>query len=142
MRSRMLLYTKTEDVARITFDSPGTSNAITFRMMNDYIDALVAARESRARWLVIDANGEDFTLGRDQKERVADVSREQNLMLILKANAALRAFDGVSIALIQSRALGFGSGIALHSTISIGSEDAVLGFDEINHGLAPLVVAA
>lgn len=138
----MLHYTKTEDLARITFDSPTTSNAITFRIMNDYIDALQAARDSRARFLLIDANGSDFTVGRDQKERVPDVTREENLTLILKANAALRAFDGVSIALIQGRALGFGSGIALHSTISIGADDAVLGFDEINHGLAPLVVAA
>lgn len=138
----MLQYTKTDDVARITFDSPTTSNAITYRMMNDYIAALAAARESRARFLLIDAKGADFTVGRDQKERVPDVTREQNLTLILKANAALRAFDGVSIALIQGRALGFGSGIALHSTISIGADDAVLGFDEIHHGLAPLVVAA
>ncbi|PLZ00241.1 enoyl-CoA hydratase/isomerase family protein [Burkholderia sp. WAC0059] len=138
----MLLYSKENDVARITFDSPATSNAITFRVMNDYIDALVAARESGARFLLIDANGPDFSVGRDQKERVPDVSREQNLTLILKANAALRAFSGVSIALIQGRALGFGSGIALHSTISIGASDAVLGFDEIQHGLAPLVVAA
>ncbi|EIF30057.1 enoyl-CoA hydratase/carnithine racemase [Burkholderia sp. Ch1-1] len=138
----MLQYTKTDDVARITFDSPTTSNAITYRMMNDYIAALAAARESRARFLLIDAKGADFTVGRDQKERVPDVTREQNLTLILKANAALRAFDGVSIALIQGRALGFGSGISLHSTISIGADDAVLGFDEIHHGLAPLVVAA
>lgn len=138
----MLLYSKTNDVARITFDSPATSNAITFQMMNDYIDALAAARESGARFLVIDANGPDFCVGRDQKERVPDVTREENLTLILKANAALRAFSGVSIALIQGRALGFGSGIALHSTISIGASDAVLGFDEIHHGLAPLVVAA
>lgn len=138
----MLQYTKTEDVARITFNSPSTSNAITYRMMNDYIDALVDARESRARFLVIDAQGPDFTVGRDQKERVADVTREQNLTLILKANAALRAFGGVSIALIHGRALGFGTGIALHSTISIGADNAHLGFDEIQHGLAPLVVAA
>lgn len=138
----MLHYTKTGDVARITFDSPATANAITWRIMNDYIDALAAARDGRARFLLIDANGDDFTVGRDQKERVPDVTREQSLTSILKANAALRAFDGVSIALIQGRALGFGSGIALHSTISIGAQDAVLGFDEIHHGLAPLVVAA
>ncbi|MDR5836066.1 enoyl-CoA hydratase/isomerase family protein [Caballeronia sp. LZ034LL] len=138
----MLKYTKTEDVARITFDSPATSNAITFQIMTDYIAALQAAQESRARFLLIDANGADFTVGRDQKERVPNLTREQSLTLILKANAALRAFDGVSIALINGRALGFGSGIALHSTISIGADDAVLGFDEIDHGLAPLVVAA
>ena len=138
----MVLYNEAQGIARITFDSAATSNAITYRMMNDYIAALESARASGARFLLIDATGEDFCVGRDQKERVPDITREQNLTLILKANAALRAFNGVSIALIQGRALGFGSGIALHSTVSVGASNAVLGFDEINHGLAPLVVAA
>jgi methylglutaconyl-CoA hydratase len=138
----MVIYKHSQNTARITFDSPASSNAITYKMMSDYIEALTAARESGAQFLVIDANGPDFCVGRDQKERVPNLTREQSLTLILKANAALRAFNGVSIALIHGRALGFGSGIALHSTISIGAEDAVLGFDEINHGLAPLVVAA
>jgi methylglutaconyl-CoA hydratase len=138
----MVIYREAQGVAHITFDSAATSNAITYRMMNDYIASLEAARASGARFLLIDANGEDFCVGRDQKERVPDITREQNLTLILKANAALRDFSGVSIALIQGRALGFGSGIALHSTLSVGASNAVLGFDEINHGLAPLVVAA
>lgn len=138
----MLNYTLEGNVARITFNSPDTANAITYRMMNDYIAALHAARSSDAQFLLIDAVGPDFCTGRDQKERVPDLTREQNLNLILEANAALRAFEGVSIALIQGRALGFGSGIALHATISVAAESATFGFDEIKHGLAPLVIVA
>ncbi|MGE8637532.1 enoyl-CoA hydratase/isomerase family protein [Achromobacter marplatensis] len=138
----MIRYHHADHVARITFDSPATSNAITYAMMQQYIDALEAAQNDRARFLIIDANGPDFTLGRDQKEKVPGLAREDSLRLILRANAALRAFDGVSIALIQGRALGFGSGIALHSTLSIAADTASFGFDEINHGLAPLVIVA
>lgn len=138
----MIRYHYAGQIARITFDSPATSNAITYAMMQQYIDALVSAQNDRARFLIIDANGADFTLGRDQKEKVPGLAREDSLRLILRANAALRAFDGVSIALIQGRALGFGSGIALHSTISIAADSAIFGFDEINHGLAPLVIVA
>lgn len=135
-------YHYTNDVARITFDSPATSNAITYAMMTQYIEGLEAASRDKARFLIIDAKGDDFTLGRDQKERVPGLARLDSLGLILKANAALRAFEGVSISLIQGRALGFGSGIALHTTISVAAETATFGFDEINHGLAPLVIVA
>ncbi|SDV48943.1 enoyl-CoA hydratase/isomerase family protein [Chitinasiproducens palmae] len=138
----MIRYAFSEGVARLTFDSPATANAITYAMMQQYIDGLRQAQTDGARFLLITANGSDFTLGRDQKEKVEGVTREQSLTLILQANAALRAFEGVSIALIQGRALGFGSGIALHSTISVAADSATFGFDEIDHGLAPLVVLA
>lgn len=138
----MINYTFDNNVARITFNSPATANAITYRMMSDYIAALEKASADGAGFLIIDSAGDDFTVGRDQKERVPDLTREQNLNLILKANAALRAFEGVSIALIKGRALGFGSGIALHSTISVAADTATFGFDEIKHGLAPLVIVA
>lgn len=130
------------DTARFTFDSPDTSNAITVAIMRGFIEALETAQGKGARFLLIDAEGRDFTVGRDQSERNHGLTREQSLSLILRANAALRAFEGVSIALIQGRALGFGSGISLHSTISLAAHDAVFGFDEVSHGLAPLVVAA
>lgn len=138
----MINYSFDNNVARITFNSPATGNAITYQMMSDYIVALERASTDRAAFLLIDSAGDDFTVGRDQKEKVPNLTREQSLNLILKANGALRAFDGVSISLIKGRALGFGSGIALHSTISVAVDTATFGFDEIKHGLAPLVIVA
>ena len=138
----MIDYRIHEDTARITFAAPSTANAITVAMMQDYIQALEAAQTSGARFLVIDSKGDDFTVGRDQKEKGHGLTRLQSLNLILRANAALRAFEGVSIALIRGRALGFGSGISLHSTISIAADNATFGFDEIAHELAPLVIVA
>ncbi|MFG1479149.1 enoyl-CoA hydratase/isomerase family protein [Xanthobacter sp. V4C-4] len=136
----MIDYSAADGVARITFNTPQTHNHFTYQLMLDYIAALDAARASGARVLVIAAEGEHFTLGRDQKEVRPDVPRRQNLGLILKANAALRAFPGVSIALVNGRAMGFGSGVSLHTTISLAADDAIFGFDEIGHGLAPLIV--
>lgn len=138
----MIDYQFTTGVARITLNTPETHNAFTRQLMLDFIAAIHQAQSHQAEVLVIDAKGQDFTLGRDQKERLPDVPLRDNLGLILQANAALRAFQGVSIALIQGRALGFGSGVSLHSTISIAAESAELGFDEIHHNLAPLIVVA
>lgn len=136
----MIEYKAADGVARITFDTPQTENRFTYQLMLDYIAALEAAAASGANVLVIAATGAHFTLGRDQKEVRPDVPRRDNLGLILKANAALRAFPGVSIALVNGRAMGFGSGVSLHATISLAADDAIFGFDEIRHGLAPLIV--
>ena len=138
----MIDYQFNDGVARITLNTPETHNAFTRQLMLDFIAAIRNAHQQQANVLVIAATGEDFTLGRDQKERLSDVPLRANLGLILEANDALRSFPGVSIALIQGKALGFGSGISLHSTLSIAAASAELGFDEIAHNLAPLIVVA
>jgi enoyl-CoA hydratase/carnithine racemase len=136
----MIRYEATNGVARITLDTPESENKFTYQLMLDFIAALTSAANSGAAILLIDATGPDFTLGRDQSEKLEHVSRKDGLKLILRANSLLKAFPGVSIALIQGRALGFGSGLALHADITVGAQDAVLGFNEIKYGLAPLVV--
>jgi enoyl-CoA hydratase/carnithine racemase len=135
----MIAYENDGQTARITFNAPGTGNRITYGMMTDYIAALEASHQSGARVLVLRSEGEHFTLGRDQKEKV-DVPKRDNLGLILRANDLLRTFPGVSLALVRGRAMGFGSGIALHASIAVAEESAIFGFDEIKHGLAPLIV--
>jgi methylglutaconyl-CoA hydratase len=126
---------------RITIDRPPeTGNRFDVATMTAFIDALSAAHASGAAVLAIDATGPDFSLGRDQSERVPGLSRRDSLSMILQANGLLGSFPGVKVGLVQGRALGFGSGIALHCDITIAADDAVLGFDEIAHGLAPLVV--
>lgn len=137
----MIEYTNSDGIARITFNAPETGNKITLRMMIDFTAALEDAARSGALLLLIRSNGDSFTLGRDQTEKV-EISRQDNLGLILKANDALRHFPGVSIALIRGRAMGFGSGVALHSSIAIAEDSAIFGFDEIRHGLAPLIVVS
>ncbi|VFR21158.1 Enoyl-CoA hydratase [plant metagenome] len=138
----MIDYALDAGIARITLDTPDTNNHFTYRLMQDYIAALQQAHDSGADILVIDAKGPDFTLGRDQKEKVPGIAPKENLGLILKANALLRSFPGASVALVQGRAFGFGSGISLHASISLAADDAQFGFDEIAHNLAPLVVVA
>ena len=136
----MIRYVHRDAVAEIVLDMPANDNKFTYALMNDFIAALERAVASEAVVLVLRATGAHFTLGRDQGEKLVNVSRKDSLKLILKANGLLRRFSGVSIALVQGRAMGFGSGLAVQTDISIAAHDAILGFDEIRHGLAPLVV--
>jgi enoyl-CoA hydratase/carnithine racemase len=128
-------------VATVTIDRPETGNRITRAMMLALSDHLLAAADS-ADVLVLRASGEDFCLGRDQAERPAGTTPEDNLWLILQANAALDEFPGVSVTVVQGRAHGFGAGMVLHSDIALAADTAVLRFDEIAHGFPPLIVVS
>lgn len=137
----MIEYSNDGQVARIAFNRAEPGNKLTYQMVLDLIASLEDATASGVPYLVLSSNQPDFTSGRDQTEKVA-VPRAENLSLILKANKLLRHFPGISVSLIRGRALGFGSGLAAHSTLAIAEESARFGFDEIRHGLAPLIVVA
>jgi methylglutaconyl-CoA hydratase len=143
MSAASVLTAFEDGVFTVVFNRPEAANRFTYEMMTAYIAALEAAHASGAVVLVVRAVGLDFTRGRDQSDAPPEgVTRADNLRLILRANELLSSFPGVSVALIQGRAMGFGTGIALHADISIAEASAVLGYDEITHGLAPLVVVA
>ncbi|MBO0877734.1 MAG: enoyl-CoA hydratase/isomerase family protein, partial [Pseudonocardia sp.] len=133
-------FSHTGPVARIVLDRADHANALTYAAMRGLIDALETAHDSGADVLVLNGSGADLTIGRDKGERVPGVSRADNLRLILRANELLGGFPGASVAVVRGRALGFGTGLALHSDIALAADTAVLGFDELAAGLPPLVV--
>lgn len=126
-------------VATIVLDAPERANRITQAAMLALIDALERAADE-ATVLVLRGEGVDFCRGRDQSRPPEGITRAASLRLILRANELLREFPGPSVALVQGQALGFGSGLALHADITLAADDATFGFDEVHHGLAPLVV--
>lgn len=128
-------------VAYVTLDRPEASNLVSYTMSVQLAAALRAATAD-SDVLVVAANGDDFTLGRDQSERPAGVSPADGLARILEINALLREYAGISVALVRGRALGFGSGLVLHCDLAIAGTSAVFGFDEIRHGFPPLIVQA
>ncbi|GEL21616.1 enoyl-CoA hydratase [Pseudonocardia sulfidoxydans NBRC 16205] len=135
-----VLVAHADGVARVTFNRPDHANTITYATMQAFIAGLEQAHASGATVLVVSGAGADLTLGRDKGERVAGVTRADNLRLILHANELLASFPGISVAAVRGRAFGFGTGLALHSDIAIAADTAILGFDELAAGLPPLVV--
>jgi methylglutaconyl-CoA hydratase len=125
----------------ITLDAPERENRLTVAAMQAFIHALRAAHDADCLILRISGEGPDFCLGRVQGEKVEGLSVHDSLSLILEANALLRNFPGVSLAHVQGRAFGFGAGIALQCDLTLAADNARFAFDEIEHGLAPLVVA-
>jgi enoyl-CoA hydratase/carnithine racemase len=124
----------------VIFDRPAQGNRVNVATMRDFISSLQEAHEASVDVLVIEANGDDFSLGRDQDEKPTGMSKRDNLALILDANDLLGNFQGVTVAKIRGRALGFGSGLATQCDITLASDLAQFGFTEIQHGFAPSIV--
>jgi methylglutaconyl-CoA hydratase len=128
-------------VARLTLNRAEHHNLITSTMMRQFADTLAEAGGSGADILVIDAAGSDFSLGRDQHEVLPEgTTKADNTRLIVAANDALAEFPGIVVSSVHGRAVGFGCGVALQSDLTVVADTAVLGFDEIRHGLSPAFV--
>ncbi len=109
-------------------------------MMEEFIETLQAVGEADV--LVLAGAGDDFCLGRDQWERPAGVSpKAPSGSSILTRRTRCARLPGISVALVQGRALGFGCGLALQCDLVLAADTAALGFDEISHGFPPLIVS-
>ena len=126
---------------RVTLATSHGGNRLGVADMLAFIGELESAHAAGAAVLMVRADGPDFCLGRLQGEPGTGMSRLESLRLILRANQLLCSFAGVSVALVQGRAFGFGAGTALQCDLTLAADDATFAFDEVRHGLAPLVVA-
>jgi enoyl-CoA hydratase/carnithine racemase len=68
------------------------------------------------------------------------LTREESLALAVDVNGALATLEAVVIAAVRGHALGFGCGLAVQSDLVVASESAVFGFDEMAHGIPPMIV--
>lgn len=139
--AELVKSTINERSARIELCRPEAGNRITVAMMRQFAEALEAATSADADVLVISALGEHFTLGRDQQEGLPPgMTRRDSLALAVHANGLLAGFPGITLTAAQGKALGYGSGLVVQSDLAVAADTATLGFDEIRHGFAPLVV--
>lgn len=138
--SDLVTFERTDDVGTITFRRPEAGNQVNVATMRSLISSLEAAHDSDVDVLVLRGEGEAFCVGRDQEEDPEDLTKRENLSLILDANELWRDFDGATVAAVSGDALGFGCGLALQADVTLAAEDAQLGFTEIHHGFAPTIV--
>lgn len=128
------------DVANVTLSRPEHDNQVTAAMMQELIERLDEAQDSDADVLVLRGEGPNFCIGRDQEEDPDDLTPRENLSLIFDANAGISEFDGITVAAVRGDALGFGSGVAVQSDVTLASDESFFGFNEIDHGFAPTIV--
>ncbi len=143
MATQKISLTEHDAVATLTLNRPDRENSVDPEMMAAIVEALRrTSAQGSARILVLRGEGGNFCAGRDpgtvQPKNAADWS--QVLAQIVEANQALASFSGISVALVQGKAHGFGCGVAVQSDFTIAADDARFGFPEIKAGFPPTVV--
>lgn len=141
--SDKVILNKTGDIATLTLNRPEKGNAVDSDLMTALIDCLMNVVADRAlRLLILEGRGEHFCSGREQ-----DVPRPENatqfaeaLNRIVHVNRLLQSFPGISMAMVQGKAFGFGCGLAIQSDVTLAAQDARFAFPEINAGFPPTIV--
>jgi methylglutaconyl-CoA hydratase len=125
-------------VARIRVCAPDTRNAFTTAMMRDFVAALESADAEGAALIVVEADGEDFSVGRAAHEQ--GVSLEEGLGQAIDTNRAWTHTDAVTLTVVNGAALGFAFGLVAQSDLTIAAADAHFAFDEMARGFVPKIV--
>ncbi len=143
MSFRKLLVEEREAVTTLTLNRPEKGNAVDGEMMGELVKALgQIGSDGKAQILLLRGAGDHFCSGREPGTTSPKTAREWSEVLsqIVDVKQALASFPGISIALVQGKAFGFGFGLAVRSDITLATEEARLAFPEIKAGFPPTVV--
>jgi methylglutaconyl-CoA hydratase len=143
MKSSKIALVVSDGIATLTLNRPEKNNTIDGEMMRAIAEDLEEiGAEGEARILLLRAEGNHFCTGREPGAATPKNAKEWSEMLggIVRVNRALLSFPGISLALVQGKALGFGCGLAVQSDITLASDDARFAFPEIKAGFPPTIV--
>lgn len=133
----MIGFERSNGVGRLILQRAPSSNAFTSAMLIKTAEILETARND-CTLIVISAEGDDFSLGRDREEPKNPGGPFAAFSEISRINAAFAAFPGIVISAIQGRAFGFGLGLAMRSDIALAADDARFMLDEVSLGFPPM----
>lgn len=133
----MIGFEQSEGVGQLVLQRAASSNAFTSAMLGRTAEILEAARDE-CTIIVISAEGDDFSLGRDRAEPKNPGGPFAAFSEISRVNAAFSAFPGIVISAIKGRAFGFGLGLAMRSDIALAADDARFMLDEVSLGFPPM----
>jgi enoyl-CoA hydratase/carnithine racemase len=142
-----ILYTVEDYIATITLNRPTTLNALTDAMINEWVDAIEAAKvDPKVRVLVVTGAGQGFCSGMNVRARATIDQSDQDAPLYVRRNSARDGVDSIPRALesldkpyicsINGAAAGQGMDMASMSDIRIMSDKAKVGMTYIRMGLS------
>lgn len=132
-------------VSTCVLSRPETGNMLDAETLDALAEGISHARLDGTRVLVLRAEGPDFCLGRRGPafEGVptpglinAEFARVQ------RANELVEDFPGVTVSVVQGRALGAGASLAGRCDIVVAARSSRWAFPEVPHGIAPTVVGS
>jgi enoyl-CoA hydratase/carnithine racemase len=145
MDFQTILFEVRNQIAFVTFNRPGSMNAMNRQMMKELVDACRQVEEDAGiRVAIFTGAGEKaFSAGMDLKER-SETSfspierRQQKLSATVQTQTrAVAAITKPTIAAIRGYCVGGGLEFALACDMRVAAADAKLGLAEVKRGLIP-----
>lgn len=134
-------------VRTITLNRPEKRNALTPRLQDILIAAVVDAQVSGMRVVVLAGEGEAFCAGLDLNvlREMADQSPEEHRVEAQRTADMFRAVwdcDLPTIAVVQGPAMAGGTGLATMCDFTLAAPEAKFGYTEVRIGFVPALVSA
>lgn len=145
MEYQEIIYTVEDHIATITLNRPEMLNAFSDTMINEWVDAIEAAKIApEVRVLVVTGAGRGFCSGMNVRGAAASgeapplyVRRNYMRLGVHKVPRALETFDKPYIASINGPAAGAGMDMASMTDIRIMSDRAKVGMTYVRMGILP-----
>ncbi|MDY6903659.1 MAG: enoyl-CoA hydratase-related protein [Thermodesulfobacteriota bacterium] len=146
MTDNELLYSVTDNTARITINREASRNAITPAMIRSFLDLLDQVEADDAvRILVITGGGEKaFCAGADLAGAI-DGGKDGALSVFKDYAALLKRlarFSKPTVARVNGNCIAGGTGFMLACDLVVAVDTARFGTPEVNVGLFPMMIGA
>jgi enoyl-CoA hydratase/carnithine racemase len=145
MAYKEIIYTVEDYIATITLNRPESLNAFSDNMINEWADAIEAAKpDPKVRVVVVTGAGRGFCSGMDVRgaagrgEAPPLYARRNYMRLgVHKIPRALENLDKPYIAAINGAAAGAGMDMATMADIRVMSDQARVGMTYVRMGISP-----
>ena len=127
------------EIATVTLDHP-IGNRINFAMRRELLEAFDHVSASTARVLIVDAKGDDFSLGGDAREwpGIPAAELRPRVEMLAKALESLENLRIPTIAAVQGGCMGGGFELALSCDLIVAGRSARFAFPEARIGIMTL----
>lgn len=134
------------DILRLTLAQPTTGNLLDDTMLDAILQAL--RKWSRARVVVLSAQGKDFSVGRPKPRASSGLDANAGtkvrtaLGMVHTINMTLRDWPGATLAILRGQANGAAAGFVVNCDVVVAEPNAAIGYAEMTYDLPPAIVAS
>jgi methylglutaconyl-CoA hydratase len=134
-------------IAKITLNRPEKRNALSFRLVEELMEALDEAEKSTAQIVILTGAGKAFCAGMDLEElkTLAGKSHAENVNDSRKMAQIFRRlyeFPKPTIAAVNGAAIAGGTGLATMCDFTLAVPETKFGYTEVRIGFVPAIVSS
>ncbi len=134
-------------VATVTLNRPDKRNAISFRLLEEFLQALDEVERSPAQVMILTGAGKAFCAGLDLDElkSLLGKTHDQNVedsTRMARIFRRLYDFPRPTIAAVNGAAIAGGTGLATMCDFTIAVPEARFGYTEVRIGFVPAIVSS